>query len=122
MRHPKEFQFTYSLRCSVSDGWLVIYGSCNNLPYSRLGISVSRKYGNAVHRNRLRRLYREAFRLERNELPKGLDFILIPRGQQEPNLKQLQQSLRKLLPLLAERLKKRALKQESGANSCSPDT
>ena len=45
----------------------------------RLGLSVSAKVGGAVRRNRLKRLLREAFRLRRSELPKGLDFVAYPR-------------------------------------------
>ena len=44
---------------------------------------MSRKVGPATHRNRLRRLYREAFRLTRHDMPTGLDLILIPRKGEE---------------------------------------
>ena len=45
----------------------------------RLGVSVSRKVGGAVVRNRVKRLYREAFRLTQHDLPPGVDLVLIPR-------------------------------------------
>ena len=45
----------------------------------RLGVSVSKDHGGAVRRNKLKRLLREAFRLERHRLPRGLDVVLIPR-------------------------------------------
>ena len=46
---------------------------------SRLGLAVSRKVGNAVVRNRLKRRLREIFRVERSLAPAHRDLILIPR-------------------------------------------
>ena len=60
---------------------------------------MSRKNGKAHHRNRLRRLYREAFRLSRHELPVGLDLVLIPRKSEAPPLEPLKASLVKLVRL-----------------------
>jgi ribonuclease P protein component len=44
----------------------------------RVGLSVSRRCGNAVARNRIKRRFREAFRLERPTLPAGFDLVIIP--------------------------------------------
>src|SRR6202022_4084810 len=82
LRRPTDFRRVYDRRRSVSDGWLIVYGCPNGPPLLRLGLSVSRKVGGATHRNRLRRLYREAFRLTRHEMPVGLDLVLIPRNAQ----------------------------------------
>jgi ribonuclease P protein component len=104
LRRPADFQRVYDRRRSASDAWLIVYGCENGLTHARLGLSVSRKNGNAVQRNRLRRLYREAFRLTRHEMPGGLDLVLIPRKPQEPTLEQIEESLCRLVNQLARRL------------------
>jgi ribonuclease P protein component len=78
------------------------------LTFTRVGFSVSRKVGKAVYRNRLRRLYREAFRLTKHELPKGLDLVFIPRGNQEPTLDDLKRSVMHMIKQLAQRLAREA--------------
>ncbi len=48
----------------------------------RLGVAVSKENGRAVRRNKIKRLLREAFRLERPTLPGSYDIILIPRPRE----------------------------------------
>lgn len=47
----------------------------------RLGLSVSKDNGPAVRRNKIKRLLREAFRLERQTMPGALDLVLIPKAE-----------------------------------------
>ncbi len=51
----------------------------NNLPHSRFGFSVSRRIGNAVVRNRVKRRMREAVRLRMHEIAPGHDLVFIAR-------------------------------------------
>jgi len=60
-----------------SNGVLMLYMSKNNLEYSRLGVSVGKSQGNAVVRNRLKRLMREAFRQNQHQIPAGFDYVLM---------------------------------------------
>lgn len=78
---PRHFRRAFERRKSASDAYLIVYGAENGLDHPRLGISVSRKkVRRATGRNRFKRLVREAFRLSKAELPRGIDLVVVPRG------------------------------------------
>ena len=78
---PAVFRRAFERKRSASDGWLIVYGVENGLDIPRLGISASkRKVRKANDRNRVKRLIREAFRLNKADLPPGVDLIVVPKG------------------------------------------
>lgn len=67
---------------------LLVVVARSGLAHSRLGLSVGRViWKSAVKRNRVRRIFREAFRLSYAELPAGVDIVMIPAAPRlEPEL------------------------------------
>ena len=71
-------------------------GEDGGLP-SRVAVAVSGRHGNAVLRNRVKRLCREAFRTSRELLPGGWDFVMMPRPGANLTMAGLRDSLRVLV-------------------------
>jgi ribonuclease P protein component len=78
LTHAKEFDAVFKARNSARGLRIIVHGLPNGLTWCRLGLSVGRKFGNAVARNRFKRLCREAFRIRQHELPQGWDWVLTP--------------------------------------------
>lgn len=104
LRNSRDFQHIYDAGQRAGDGNLLIFARRNELGITRIGLSVSRKHGGAVQRNRRKRMLRESFRLSQHQLPVGLDLILIPRHVEFPIQQDLQRSLRRLVDKLNSRL------------------
>jgi len=64
---------------SSASKYLVMYARPNELNFNRLGLSVGKKAGKAVTRNRIKRLLREAMRRLLQGLPLNYDFVIIAR-------------------------------------------
>jgi ribonuclease P protein component len=104
LRKTSEFQRAFHRRSTAGDDRLLVFGHPNGLPHARLGLSVSRKVGNAVRRNRWKRLLRDAFRLSREQLPCGVDLVVVPRPTATPELEALRVSLVRLANRVSRKL------------------
>ncbi len=74
-----DFRRLYARGKSFVHPLLVTYAMKNNRGAKRIGITASTKVGNAVVRNRAKRVMKEAFRLLEPELPAGWDFVFVAR-------------------------------------------
>ena len=80
MNQNADFQRLYRTGAFCSLGSALIYVRTNGLPYNRLGITAGKKIGNAVKRNRAKRIIREAYRAAEPKLPIGLDLVVVARS------------------------------------------
>lgn len=78
LRSSKDFSRIFIEGEKVGLPGLTVRWLSNSLPFSRMGISVSRRFGNAVKRNRARRILRELYRTGKFLFPEGIDLVFMP--------------------------------------------
>lgn len=121
IRRQADFDRAYQARLFAADDVLVVNACPTDLPHPRLGLSVSKKVGNAVTRNRWKRLIREAFRLVQAELPGGVDLVVRPqKGAAEPELAAIQDSLVGLARRVARKIERAAADRPGGRSRPPP--
>jgi len=78
LKKPSEFRAVFDRGAKRHTGAFILFRAANSLDRPRLGVSVSRKIGGAVVRNRVKRLVREAFRTQwRTWELTGTDLVVI---------------------------------------------
>jgi ribonuclease P protein component len=80
LRKNKEFKAVYGKKNTIATDVVVLYIMKNEKGVARMGFSVSKKIGNAVVRNRCRRMLRETVRLHLNDIKTGIDYVFVGRS------------------------------------------
>ncbi len=81
LNQNRDFQNLYHRGASFVTPFVVIYLRPNRLDHHRLGITAGKRVGNAVKRNRAKRLIRQAYRELEAELPQYLDLVIVARAR-----------------------------------------
>ena len=79
LRRNKEFRYVYRRGKSVSDKYFVLIYVKTKTPHLKVGFSVSKKLGNAVSRNKIKRRMKEAFFSMLNDVSKKSLIVFVPR-------------------------------------------
>ncbi len=79
LKNNYEFRRLYSKGRSAFSRYAAVYCRKNKNQTNKLGITVSTKIGKAVQRNRIRRRYREIYRLNEDKFDPGYDIVIVAR-------------------------------------------
>ena len=118
IRSSRDFSRAYAQGSRARGDIMIVVARANGLGHARLGLSVGRKvWRRAVRRNRVRRIFREAFRLSYGELPAGHDLVLIPaQAELEPRLEATRRELVQMARKAARRFAEKEAQRKEHAD------
>ena len=98
LRRNKEFRYVYRKGRSVSDSHMVLVYVPTKTPHLKVGFSVSKKLGNSVERNKIKRRMKEAFFSQLDHISHNCLLVFTPRERAKgSDYQQLLLSITKLL-------------------------
>ncbi|AEV70651.1 ribonuclease P protein component [Acetivibrio clariflavus] len=98
IKNNKDFLKLYKKGKFFVAKYLVLYVLSNNSNVNRLGITVSKKFGKSVKRNRIKRLIKESYRHFESQLKQGFDLVFVARSCEEmPNFSEVKKEMKYLL-------------------------
>ncbi len=83
IRKKTEFKKIFNSATKINSEKINIYYSKNKSEISRFAVVTSKRLGNAVVRNKIKRSIREVYRRQKGYFHKGIDWIFVPQGKWE---------------------------------------
>ena len=94
LRTRKQYQRMSQKAFKVTGQWIMADIRLTSGPFSRMGLTVTKRYGNAPIRNRFKRIVREAFRLSYSQFKLPFDIVIRPRSKAlNASMKDIQEEL-----------------------------
>ena len=101
LKKNHEFMRVYKKGRFYVGKYITLYTLNNNINKNRLGITVSKKVGKSVKRNRIRRLIKENYRLVEDKIKHGFDIVFVVRSSEDmPGFFEIKKEMKYLLKKL----------------------
>lgn len=119
LAHARQYQAVYGYKVRKPLGMLLVYAMPNGGTEHRLGLAIHRRVGTAVARNLIKRLLREAFRLDRRTYlmatrESGLDLVVQVKPHTPVELAHYREWLRLAVATAAREVERREAKNKAG--------